>query len=699
MPPSPELHNRLPSIAIISASCTVATLLNKLFKHHAIPHEIWIGNDQKVKAITSSDYVTESNIEKLCEGKPLHLPIKNDYFVYDPKQSLSSYVTDDRLIQTSTLTGYADNLPKFYNSVIPLGDSIHKKIIFTNNDLLSLISSLLKNKFTPNRFILDVKDSSELLPDHRDESWFINHSYCYELVVNKNTPDSVTIHHALAGIGNVLNLKIQVIKKQMPCYELVKTRKGSINPLTKGGREVTVLFPPKEKHIMIHNRPVSVIATAMNSGYFGQATPIVLDGTNDNARVDIELPLSANQKLFTIRRRTKMGIRQAQLSGRYISMAPFGYKNAKQSDGKGIITIDPNRAPVIQKIYHDYLAGVSQDLILKEVIKLGFTKTGHGAIHSVLTNPVYAGLVRVVATEKEPEKLVKGQHEAIVSTDEYWRVQDLMTTNKRIEKIHPKEDFPLKGILKSSCCGGNMTAGWSKGKSKYYLYYRCIKHSSDNVPGIKVHEKFDELLSGLKFSEKQIAFIKDEVEAGLQEAAENRETQFSYKKELLTANQTKIGNLEEKFINNQINNATYSKWYRKLQIENARLKEEVYLLGKDADDKIKEQIRLLPHLINFKTIYEKATLRQKNAIIHQVFKQGIVFLKDSFRTPEVNPVFEHNLLKMKEKGLLNIEQPSSDLGQYLPRAEEEIRTPKPLRALPPQSSASTNFATSAWAAK
>ena len=31
-------------------------------------------------------------------------------------------------------------------------------------------------------------------------------------------------------------------------------------------------------------------------------------------------------------------------------------------------------------------------------------------------------------------------------------------------------------------------------------------------------------------------------------------------------------------------------------------------------------------------------------------------------------------------------------------AEEEIRTPKPFRALPPQSSASTSFATSAWVA-
>ena len=33
---------------------------------------------------------------------------------------------------------------------------------------------------------------------------------------------------------------------------------------------------------------------------------------------------------------------------------------------------------------------------------------------------------------------------------------------------------------------------------------------------------------------------------------------------------------------------------------------------------------------------------------------------------------------------------------FIVRAEEEIRTPKPFQALPPQSSASTNFATSAF---
>ncbi len=44
-------------------------------------------------------------------------------------------------------------------------------------------------------------------------------------------------------------------------------------------------------------------------------------------------------------------------------------------------------------------------------------------------------------------------------------------------------------------------------------------------------------------------------------------------------------------------------------------------------------------------------------------------------------------------GIFKIRKPATGAGFIC--AEEEIRTPKPFRALPPQSSASTNFATSA----
>ncbi|WP_293916078.1 MULTISPECIES: hypothetical protein [unclassified Sphingobacterium] len=40
---------------------------------------------------------------------------------------------------------------------------------------------------------------------------------------------------------------------------------------------------------------------------------------------------------------------------------------------------------------------------------------------------------KVTATEKEPERLVKGIHEAIVSEEQYWRAQDMLD-DKRVEK-------------------------------------------------------------------------------------------------------------------------------------------------------------------------------------------------------------------------------------------------------------------------
>lgn len=47
-----------------------------LFPTRALPHYIWIGADQKVKAITGPKELTEGNIERLISGKLLDLKLK-----------------------------------------------------------------------------------------------------------------------------------------------------------------------------------------------------------------------------------------------------------------------------------------------------------------------------------------------------------------------------------------------------------------------------------------------------------------------------------------------------------------------------------------------------------------------------------------------------------------------------------------------
>lgn len=50
-----------------------------------------------------------------------------------------------------------------------------------------------------------------------------------------------------------------------------------------------------------------------------------------------------------------------------------------------------------------------------EARKRGFTRSGNSAISRVLTNPIYAGLLRLPAYNGDPEKLVKALHPPIIS--------------------------------------------------------------------------------------------------------------------------------------------------------------------------------------------------------------------------------------------------------------------------------------------
>ena len=219
--------------------------------------------------------------------------------------------------------------------------------------------------------------------------------------------------------------------------------------------------------------------------------------------------LIANQELMTIRKRAKVSARHAQESGRYLNKAPYGYINGKHTDGKMILQIDESKVFIIEKIYRDYLNGIPHYIIHKEVKKLGFPHHSASAIFRALNNPLYCGLVRVCAYGKLPEKLVKGAHEPIIPESLYYRVQAKLNGNKRGKESKPKDEFPLKGILKSPCCGRNLTAGWSTGRLKKYMYYRCLDHSNVNISGTELHEKFEELLRHISFTQ---AFVDEVVQ-------------------------------------------------------------------------------------------------------------------------------------------------------------------------------------------
>lgn len=230
-----------------------------------------------------------------------------------------------------------------------------------------------------------------------------------------------------------------------------------------------------------------------------------------------------------------------------------------------IIKIDPAKQPIVQKIYRDFLSGVPKLVIAKEIKELGFPQSGNSAIHRILINPLYARLVRVSAGVNMPEKIVKGIHESKVSESQYYRVQEILGLNRRTMHSKPKEEFPLKGILRSTCCNTNMTAGWSKGKKSYYLYYRCISHSNVNISGQKIHDAFDKLLKDLSFTQESIDQLIIRV-TGLAKSthqiSDQRKKTLNFQPMAIDA---KIETLENKLFEGTIVEHTYKRWMLKYE--------------------------------------------------------------------------------------------------------------------------------------
>ena len=401
--------------------------------------------------------------------------------------------------------------------------------------------------------------------------------------------------------------------------------------------------------------------------------------------------MMANKELFNIRQRTTRGIRNAKENGRYLGRAPFGYKNVIDGTKRNLIEINKQQALIVERIFRDYLLGIPQYLIYKNVRTSGFTHTGKSAIQDILQNCVYAGLIRVPAYRDLPEKYVKGLHQPIIAESEFWLAQRMLESGKRKTRVQPDDHFPLRGVLRC-WCGKKMTAGWTKGRKQYYLYYRCTEHTNYNLKGEMLHEHFERLLKALSFQPHHIRFLIETSKTMLAEPLKQKQERYKEKMQALKAVNEKIYKLEERLMNNEIESSTYQTWFKKFKEEKAQLEVSMDMKKPRIDTGEDLFERLLPNLSNLYEIYDKGNITQKHTLIRGVFKDNLLWGGGTFRTATIDPTFYDNVLKVNEKGLLFYEQPSSISGITPLGTQSRGRTGTALRPLVFETNASTDSA-------
>ena len=84
--------------------------------------------------------------------------------------------------------------------------------------------------------------------------------------------------------------------------------------------------------------------------------------------------------------------------------------------------------------------------------------------------------------------------------------------------------------------------------------------------------------------------------------------------------------------------------------------------------------KALPALTNLKNLYHSLQLGDKQALLKKVFEGGPVYDGIRLRTPRLHSCFIHNYQRIKEKGLLLVEQPTEILSNPTGCTAYGIRT-------------------------
>ena len=395
--------------------------------------------------------------------------------------------------------------------------------------------------------------------------------------------------------------------------------------------------------------------------------------------------------------RIKKAMREVRKSGRWCSKPPFGYLPGKDHFGKALMKVDPDKGQLLKSLFELYSSGnYSQSEILK-MTSFKPLKLSKSNLSRILQNIVYAGFIDVPAFEEEPKQTNKGLHEPIIDLITFNKIQELFKVRSALKqkpKSFNKKLF-LRGHLRCSKCGGNLTGSASTSKTgKKHYYYHCSSTRSCN-------ERFRAELANSKFEDYLKQFdIRPEVKRLFVEILKNQFSEFEterfnqikYIKDEIHIIEKNKNVLLDKLIEGVISDVIFNKKEKEYIYRINNLEVDLSNLNdyeNDLKDFINFAIELMTNINKMINFSDEVTLPK---FMSSIFEDKLEFEKESYRTPKLNPSID--LIFQSINGLeLNKNKKGDtflDVSHEVLKAGIEPALPKKLDF---ESSASTNSAT------
>lgn len=354
--------------------------------------------------------------------------------------------------------------------------------------------------------------------------------------------------------------------------------------------------------------------------------------------IDMAIAQVYNERLSL---NTTKGMRQAMREGRWMGKAPIGFFNDKETKK---VFINPAVAKYVIRAYELMATGQYFAEDIRHMIKReGFYFTKQKFLN-MLRNPFYKGFIVIKPYRNEPELIIKGIHEPLVSEELFNRVQWVFNSRKKANGFNKTntEAFPLRGMLECPVCHRFLTASFSKSRNgSKHPYYHCqTKYDcTHRVRASLIHDKLEEYLDSFRIAPEVKKLYRLVLEKKFNSVNNQKDIDLKKIKKELNEVTIKLNSLNDKFIADQIDASTYSSKKKELDDLLLQLKDrETQINSQETDFNIyiKKGITLVDNLREF---YHKASLEVKQKIIGSIFPQNLTFNENEYRTSPLNEAF------------------------------------------------------------
>lgn len=329
--------------------------------------------------------------------------------------------------------------------------------------------------------------------------------------------------------------------------------------------------------------------------------------------------------------RSKGGMTEAVLDGRWVWKAPVGYRNVR-INGRGTIEPDPHFAPIVRRAFELFANGHQSSKLAREFLERNGVPLNRPSFYKFIQNEVYIG--RIHAFGKVVD--AKAPFVPIVEESLFFRAQACLRRVATPQTYQRDvEEFPLRGAIRCDC-GSPYTAYWARsGTGKKYAYYRCIRCTKRNFRLQQVESDFIEYLAQHEYEPSCWERVKVRLAELEQEAATFQATHIE-------AASSRIAELKKLRDNVIIKNASGV-------IPDELAKEQIERISSEIADATVEGTETRPatsvvELVSFaerflsdlRQTWHHLTLETKKNLLRFMYPDGILYVPESgFRTQAI----------------------------------------------------------------